>query len=273
MRLGVIGYGTIVTLALQTLARELTRPLPLICVLAKAEGVERAQAMLDSIGQSLALSAFVTADLNAFLAQQPHHVAEAAGHEALQVAGEKILDAGIGLSISSVGALADQALRTALDQASQRSGAHYAPIAGAIGGLDILAAAKLSGLESVVYTGSKPPKAWKGTRAEKFAGLDELESELVFFDGSAGQAAREYPQNANVAATLALAGLGFEATRVRLIADPTITRNVHEVAVCAACANFSFRIEGHAAPDNPKTSLTVAYSLASRLLQLVHKNN
>ncbi len=267
MKLGVIGYGTIVTLALQTLARELKQPLPFVCILAKSEGIGRARAMLESIGKRLADNTMVTADFDEFLAQRHDHVAEAAGHEALQFACARLLEAGIGLSVTSVGALADDALRRRLDKASLQSGAQYTPIAGAIGGLDILAAAQLSGLESVVYTGRKPPKAWKGTRAESLMDLDALETETIFFDDCAGKAARDYPQNANVAATLALAGLGFEATRVRLIADPAVVRNVHEVTVRAACANFSFHIEGQAAPDNPKTSLTVAYSLAAALLQ------
>jgi aspartate dehydrogenase len=134
------------------------------------------------------------------------------------------------------------------------------------GGLDALGAARLSGLESVVYTGSKPPRAWKGTKAESLLALDTIDAPAAFYEGTAREAAQLYPQNANVAAAVALAGAGFEATRVRLVADPGLTLNVHEIAVRATCANFTIRLEGRPSPANPKTSLTAGYSLARSVL-------
>jgi aspartate dehydrogenase len=69
------------------------------------------------------------------------------------------------------------------------------------------------------------------------------------------------------AATLALHGAGFEFTRVRLVADPAAVANVHEIRIHSACAKISLKIEGRAAPENPKTSLTTGYSLAAQVLQ------
>ncbi len=267
MKLAVIGYGTIVKLALETMSRELPRPLNSLAILARPGGEGRAEAMLQSLGPKLAHKYLVTPDMGELLSLRPDCVAEAAGHEALRSAGAACLRAGADLVVTSVGALADDALRQALDAAAAMGGAAYSPIAGAIGGMDILAAARLAGIESVTYTGRKPPKAWKGTRAESLVDLDRVTQETVFFDGVAGVAARDFPQNANVAATLALGGAGFENTRVRLIADPAIIRNVHEISVRAACADFDFRVEGYPSPDNPKTSMTVAYSLAAELLR------
>lgn len=270
MRLGVIGYGTIATLALKTLARELPEPLAGVCILTRPGNRERALNVLVQCSSKLCLESTVTESIEEFLRHDPHVIAEAASHGALESHGAKILAAGKPLIITSVGALADDRLRPALDAAAQQGRTSWEAIPGAAGGLDILRAAKLSGLDEVIYVSRKPPAAWKGTKAQTLVDLDNAKSETVFFEGAAGQAARDYPQNANVAATIALAGAGFEKTRVRMIADPSVSRNVHELHVRAKCAEFTIRIEGRPAPENPKTSLTTAYSLADVLLQRLH---
>jgi aspartate dehydrogenase len=118
----------------------------------------------------------------------------------------------------------------------------------------------------VTYIGRKPPKAWAGTAAEKLVELSTLTKPAVFFEGNAREAARDYPFNANVAATLALAGIGFEQTKVRLVADPDVSRNVHEFVVRSACGDFSVKLEGRPSVANPKTSLMAGYSVARELL-------
>ena len=197
-----------------------------------------------------------------------HHpgvVAEAAGHEALITHGAAILGAGRDLIITSVGALADPRLSGTLDRAAALSGARYDLCPGAIGGLDILDAARRSGLTSLLYTSRKPLEGWRGTHAEKLVMLDELAEPTQFFEGSAREAALLFPQNANVAATIALRGLGLDDTRTRLVADPAITRNIHEISIRSACVDVDMRIVGVPSPDNPKTSLTTGFALASKI--------
>jgi aspartate dehydrogenase len=265
-RLGIIGSGGIAELVLATLARELPSPLAQLSILVSPRSAHKAQALLDKVGAGLATSRTVHTSIAGLLADRLRIVAECASHVAVRDHGVAILEAGCDLVIISIGALADDGLRTRLAHAAKAGNAKLVLPSGALGGVDALAAAKLSGLESVIYTGRKPPKAWRGTAAEHLIALDGLKEPEVFFEGSARQAAQDFPFNANVAATLALAGLGLDTTRVRLVADPQITNNVHEFAVRSACGDFTVRLAGRPSPANPKTSLLAGYSVARELI-------
>jgi aspartate dehydrogenase len=160
-----------------------------------------------------------------------------------------------------VGALADPGLEAALRSAAVAGGARLILPAGAIGGIDLLAALAAAGGLTVRYRGTKPPAAWAGTPAAGILDLDALTEARVFFTGTAREAAAAYPKNANVAATLALAGAGFEATAVELAADPAAPGNVHEVSVASPLASYSLRIENLPSAGNAKTSATTIYSV------------
>ncbi len=250
MRLGMIGQGAIARIALETLRK---------CQTAKADEV----IILTREGASdLKLQDCSTRSvdrLEALIDARPQLVCEAAGHEAVRAYGVAVLNAGIDFIITSIGALADDDLHERLKASAASTGARLLLATGAIGGLDILAAAKLSGLTSVTYTARKPPSAW-GLVNQSCA------EAVALYDGPARGAVTAFPKNANVAAAIALAGIGFEATRVRLLADPGIARNIHEIQIASAAADVRIEIAGHAAPDNPKTSLTTGFSLARAIL-------
>ena len=265
-RLGVIGCGGIADVVLTTLAKELPAPLAQVSVLVPPQFVAQARALLDKVGGKAAQKRSVHSDVASLLADKPDVVAECASHVAVRDYGEAILKVGCDLVVISIGSLSDEGLYGRLVAAAKSGGARLVLPAGAIGGIDALAAARLSGLESVVYTGRKPPKAWKGTPAETLLALDTLAKPTVFFEGSARKAASDYPFNANVAATLAIAGIGLDDTQVRLVADPSISRNVHEFAVSSACGDFTMKLEGRPSPANPKTSLMAGYSVARELI-------
>jgi aspartate dehydrogenase len=265
-RLGIIGCGGIANVVLTTLAAKLSTPLAQVSLLVPAQFIAQAQALLDHAGGPLAQARTVHTDVAALLADKPEVVAECASHVAVRDYGAVILKSGCDLVIISIGALSDESVYESLVASAKTGGARLVIPAGAIGGIDALAAARLSGLESVVYTGRKPPKAWKGTPAEALLALDALCEPAVFFEGTARKAAAEYPFNANVAATLAIAGIGLDRTRVRLVADPGISRNVHEFAVRSTCGNFTMKLEGRPSPANPKTSQMAGYSVARELL-------
>lgn len=190
---------------------------------------------------------------------------ECAGHGALAQHGPAILERGIDLVTVSLGALADPELESTLTDAARRGNAQLHLASGAIGALDALRAAKVGGLTNVTYTGRKPPKGWIGSPAEDRLDLDTLATAATHFDGTAREAATRYPKNANVAAAVALAGAGFDATQVRLIADPDVTANIHEIHATGAFGQFHFRIEGHVLPDNPRSSALAAMSAVAAI--------
>lgn len=196
------------------------------------------------------------------------HLVDCAGHPGLVAHGPEALARGIDVITVSLGALADDALAARLAQAAARGAARLHLASGSVGGLDILRAGAVGGLTRVRYTGRKPPAAWKGSPAETVLDLDHLSGPATHFLGTARQAALAYPKNANVAAAVALAGLGFDGTQVELIADPAAPGNLHEVEAEGAFGRFRIEILGAPLPDNPKSSGLAAMSLLAELRRL-----
>lgn len=197
----------------------------------------------------------------------PDLVVDCAGHSGLQAHGAAFLRRGIPLVTASLGALADHATYRTLQEAAQEGGTQLQLISGGIGALDALSAARVGGLEQVRYTGVKPPEGWRGTPAETATDLEALVAPFTHFDGTAGEAALRYPKNANVAAAVALAGLGFERTQARLIADPKASGPAHEITAKGAFGSFEFTIKGTSLPDTPRTSALAAMSMVDRILR------
>lgn len=192
----------------------------------------------------------------------PCGIFECAGHEAVRSHGCAVLNAGRDLSLISIGALTDNALLGALKVAAASHGVRLSILAGAIPGIEALAAARLSGLEKVVHTVRKPPVAWRGTAAEENCALDSLEDATVIYEGTARDAAARFSTNANSTAAIALAGIGFEKTQTVLIADPKVTRNVHRLEAAGAFGSMTVEVAGCALPDRPRTSALAALSVA-----------
>jgi aspartate dehydrogenase len=196
-------------------------------------------------------------------------VVECAGHSALRQFGAGVLQAGCDLLVASVGALADSELEQRLRKDAESYGARVLIPSGALGGLDLLAAARIGGVDSVTYIGRKPTAAWRGTRAESLVNLDaDASAEVPFFTGTARESALMFPQNANVTAAVAIAGIGFDATRVQLFADPKASGNEHRIQAQGAFGNFELAVRATTLAENPKTSLLAPCSLVRSILNL-----
>jgi aspartate dehydrogenase len=208
----------------------------------------------------------VVETLDELIARAPALVAEVAGQAAVAEHGAAVLRRGIDCLLISVGALADPALLGRLKSAAQDGNSRILLPAGAIGGIDAIAAMRIAGLNRVRYRSRKPPAAWRGSPAERAVDLGALTQRTVLYKGTAGEAALLYPQNANVAAAVALAGLGFDATEVELVADPDAPGNVHEIEAEGAAGRFAIQLEGKPSRTNPKTSALAAMSVARALI-------
>ena len=246
-RLGLIGYGAI--------AHEIMR---------KVSGnasIEIVGALVLQEDQSKDAPFPLVTDLGELLELEPNLIAECASHDAVNAYGEPILAKGLDLMIISIGALADADLHHRVKAAAERSCAQVILPAGALIGVDGLAAARRAGLEWVRLTSCKPPLAWAGAPGVEGVDLAAIAQETVIFDGTAREAARLFPKNANVAATAALAGTGFDKTKVTLIADPAVDRNRHLLEFEGQAGYYRVETTGITSPDNPKTSMLTAYAI------------
>lgn len=180
-------------------------------------------------------------------------VVEAASGNAVRSYAESILNAGKDLMIMSTGGLLDGKLFANLDVICRRVGVKVLIPSGAIGGIDAIRASR-SFLEEVVLTTRKPPDTLVDVESETDHNLESINSPKIIFEGNALEAVKRFPFNINVAATLSLAGLGPEKTKVRIIADPQATGNIHEVYAKGQSGILRFTMENVPHPDNPKTS-------------------
>lgn len=250
-RLALIGYG-----AIGRYVAAQVKDWPEVTLSAV---VVRAARVAD-LQRQMGADAVVTANIDD-LPDDLDLVIECAGHSGLSEHGAAVLSRGHRLLVVSVGALADPVLLAQLRAAAAAGGGHLQIAAGAIGGIDAIAAAREGGLAQVHYTSRKPPNAWRGTAAETRCDLSALTAETILLEGPADVAAQAYPQNANVAATLAMAAGGFDKVAVRLIADPAADGNIHQIDANGAFGSLSLEMRGKPLPENPKTSSLTAYSI------------
>jgi aspartate dehydrogenase len=255
LSVGIVGLGAIGQLLVEELGRTGTASVCAALVRESFEGPSpRGVPIVHSLEELLTL--------------QPSIILEAAGQGAVREHGAAILEHGTDLMVISSGALADDDVHEQLVTAARSGGSRMLLPVGAIAGIDGLVALRASGLTRVRYTSGKPPAAWTGTLAEELVDLAGMSEPVVFFDGSAREAARSFPKNANLAATVALAGLGLDDTQVSLIADPTADGNYGRIEAEGAAGTLSVQAQGPAADANPKTSTVTAFSMIASLQSL-----
>ena len=204
------------------------------------------------------------ADLDPF----PDIVIECAGHDAVKDFGAYFLSKGCDFAIVSTGALSNFYVLEKLEKACLVGSSQLVIIPGAVGGVDALAAAGHDHIEEVVYTADKPPLSWLGTPAERKYDLSDIKKTTTIYEGSAREAASLYSKNANVVATIAMAGIGFDRTQVTLRADPKATGNSHHLLARGNFGELDMTTLGRSMPTNPKTSALTAFSIIRTLKNL-----
>ena len=195
-------------------------------------------------------------------------VVECAPAAHLRDLAEPALAHGRSVVVLSCGALLDN---FDLVELARRQGGRILVPTGALIGLDAVQAATLGGgIQSVQMITRKPPGGLEGApylveHQIRVAGLSEPK---LVFSGSAREAARGFPANVNVAAALALAGIGPDRTTIEIWADPAVDRNIHRIEVEADAARFSMQIENVPSLENPRTGRLTALSVVALLRKL-----
>ena len=263
MNVALLGGGVIARLVCEEVRSGALPDVRVTAVMGRSEA-SRGRALADAAG-----AAFVTRS-DALVRLRPDVVVEAASHDAVRAHAGAILDAGISLVVLSAGALCDDALRAQLEATAARRGATLYVPSGGIGGLDALKAACAAGVDEVVIRIAKPPAAWKGIDFVETLGLDldRLGQATTLFQGTAREGVPLFPANVNIAAVLSMAGVGFDRTRMHVVADPAISRNTHTITVLGRTGSITVTLESVPSPDNPKTAMLACYSAIAALRSL-----
>jgi len=186
-------------------------------------------------------------------------VFEAASQEAVTQYAVMVLEAGKDFIIMSIGSLFDDTLRKKLENLARK---HHRKIylpSGAVCGIDGVLAASIEKLDSVTLVTTKPP-ASLGT---------SVEERTVIFKGNARDAVKEFPRNINVAACLSLAGVGFDETKVEIVADPVETRISHKILAHGRFGRLRAEVENMPNPNNPQTSYMASLSAIATLRRVL----
>ena len=200
------------------------------------------------------------------LVERSDIVVEAASQRAVPSVAKATLERGRDLMIMSVGALLDGGLFRMVEGLARDNGCRVYLPSGAISGLDGLKSAGAGRIDLVTLTTTKNPKGFLGAPyiEEKKIDLAAISEPTVIFEGPAEEAVRAFPANVNVAATLSLTARGSRVM-VRIVADPNIDVNIHQITAEGDFGRITTRVENVPSPRNPKTSHLAALSAIATL--------
>jgi len=237
-KVGIIGCGAIATLIAEAVERKL-----IVCD--ELVLYDQDEKKAEQLKRSLNFPVTIASGIEEMLMLKPKVIVEAASQQAAREYAGRIASEGVDLIVMSTGALLSLNL--------QSSKIHVP--SGAIGGLDALSSAAIAGIDEVILTSRKNPRALEMNNEEA----------TVVYEGDAEEAAQLYPREMNVAATLALT-VKPARVRVQVVSDPAVQRNTHEFKVKWRFGEMFLRFANDPHPENPRTSALAAWS-ATKLLQ------
>ncbi|MET1125073.1 MAG: aspartate dehydrogenase [Archaeoglobaceae archaeon] len=192
----------------------------------------------------------VAENIDEFLEKDMDVVVEAASQQAVFDYTEKVLMSGKDLIVLSVGAFADEEFYSKIKSLATKLGRKIFIPSGALAGVDAIKAVA-DYVEEVILVTRKSPSSF---------GMDK---KGVIFEGNAREAARLFPRNLNVAATLGIA-VGFDKVRVVAVAED-VDKNVHEIIARGRFGEIRIIVKNRKMEDNPKTSYLAALSVIKTL--------
>lgn len=243
-KIGIIGCGAIGSLIAKSCDNRIIDCDELILYDYSLEKAERLQ-------RSLATATKVARNIDEIIKRNPTVIVEAASQQAVREYLDKILARNIDVIVLSVGALLD------LNVINPKI---HVP-SGAIGGLDAISSVSLAGIDEIVLTTRKNPK---------ILGSDAQQDRIIF-EGTAREAVRLFPREMNVAATLALIA-GPNKVKVKVISDPKVQRNTHEIKVVWKQGEMCLRFANDPHPENLGTSALAAWSAIDLLRKILNES-
>jgi aspartate dehydrogenase len=200
----------------------------------------------------------ITTDFDDFL-RDVDLVVEVASQGAVRKYSEKILSLGKNLIIMSVGALVDEKFLEKIRYLAKENNARIYFPSGAILGIDGLKAARIGKMKEVILLTRKSPES---------LGMNNIDEEKIIFDGFVKEAVEKFPKNINVAATISLSGIGIKKTKVKIIADPKVKKNIHEIHAIGEFGEFLIKVRNVPSIENPRTSYLAVLSVIATLKKI-----
>ena len=265
-KIGLIGCGAIGRALAMEIAGERR------CELVAVFDVDKGAA--GKLGKSLHGSIAIAESFDEFIGYYGMDlVIEAASADVISEHGRTILERSDLMVMSAAAFLIYPGLYEALREEAMRHDRKIYVPSGALVGLDGVKSAAADGtITEVLLTTTKHPRGIEQTEWLTGRGIDlgAMKERTVIFEGPAAEAARLFPKNLNVAATLALAGIGADnKTRVRLVADPGAGRNTHKLIVKGGFGEFETVTRNVPSPANPRTSYLAALSAIATLRAVI----
>lgn len=263
LKIGIVGCGAIGSSLAKVIVRDFGRQARLIALFDLDQEKSRRLSCTLSKKEGLAVKNLKE------LIRKSELVIEASSASASAKISQESLAMGRDIMVMSVGGIVKSFKRLS-GQANRKKCRLFIP-SGAISGVDSLKAAGINKIESVLLTTRKNPTAFKGVEyiKKRRINLDKIRQDKTLFFGPAAKAVRFFPQNINVAAVLSLAGIGENKTKVKIVASPSVKKNIHEIEIVSEAAKITTRTENVLHPDNPKTSYLAVLSAIATLKEIL----
>jgi aspartate dehydrogenase len=260
LRVGIVGCGAIGT----TICRAIDRMDGIKLISVHEHHLEQVKSLCDELScepELMKISQMVKmVDL----------VVEAASSNTVASVAIPALENGCDVMIMSVGALVDVALLNRLVSLAQEHDCKIYIPSGAVAGIDAIKSASLANIHSITLTTTKPPEGLAGAPyvLDNTIDLNKFREPTVIFEGTALEAVKAFPANVNVAATISLAGIGVDRTRVKVVVDPTSDRNQHQIEVIGDFGTLTTHVKNIPSRENPRTSYLAALSAIATLRKI-----